>query len=93
MLEKNYVRKLCEAIVAQAMDDYGQLRKSGQNVASEKSVTYGIEEIEDFFRSGYGNAIVRSGLGLRNMDGTDFIRAAKRGVQANLTSILTNGGE
>ncbi len=88
MLEDRDVRALCAAIVAQAIDDYTGLRARGAERATENRLTYTIREIEDFFRSEYGESVIHQGLGFPMLDGNDFLRAARRGIRSNLSALV-----
>lgn len=53
------MRRLCTAILQQAMDDYADLVASKRRRNKEDGFTYSIQEIEKFFRSDYGDSITR----------------------------------
>ena len=57
------MKLLCEAIVKQGVADYMDLKKKGvSKVESKYFGDYSKQEIEDFFRSRYGDRVVRHGL-------------------------------
>jgi len=63
--------------VEQAVDDYKYLRrKKKTEVKSKDEGFYGISEIEEFFLSEWGDAIIHDGLKMKLMNGADFIKAA-----------------
>ena len=54
---------LCHAIVEQAVVDYNSLKERGKDsMKTVKRGEYSKSEIEEFFRSTYGDLIVRCGL-------------------------------
>lgn len=66
---------LC-AVVRQAVNDYASLYRRGIESATEKNYTYSREEIEDFFNGTWGEWIIRDGLRMKRMSGSDFLNAA-----------------
>ena len=65
------------AIIWQAVDDYRTLLKRKQISARDKnSGDYSLLEIESFFKSDWGEAIIQDGLRCRLLNGSDFLRAA-----------------
>lgn len=65
------------AIILQAVDDYRSLIKKKKSSAKDKnSGAYSLKEIEQFFLSEWGEAIIQDGLRLSLMTGSDFLRAA-----------------
>lgn len=81
-LTRKDVFNLCVAIVNTAAKDYNDLKERGVSMYrnSKKGESYSVEEIDEFFKSGWAEQIVQDGMGLRRMTGVDIFNRIKNGA-------------
>ncbi len=72
----NVLASLCSAVVEQAVEDYRELSRKGiEYFGSDAMGTYSKFEIEQFFKSKWGDLMLR-GMG-SSIDGFTIIRQLK----------------
>lgn len=75
-MSDNAMKRLCEAIIQQAVNDYQELKRRNIGwIGSVEDGQFSLTEIEHFFRSNWCKALLR-GIGSR-IDGVTILRHLK----------------